>query len=176
MAARVFFALWPAGGVRDALAALASAAQAECGGRATAPDKIHATLFFVGEIERARVGRLEAIGASTRGRAFALDVNALKYWNHNRIVWAGTNRCPPELSALAASLTRALAAEGVHGGDRPYVPHVTLARNARRAPKQTRMVPLQWLVADFVLVESVRVGRGSRYDVMARWPLDASQQ
>jgi 2'-5' RNA ligase len=172
--ARVFFALWPETGVREALAATAQEAQAECGGRAMVAGKIHTTLFFIGDIERSRIPRLEAIAATIRGAPFDLDVDALQYWKHNRMVWAGAKRCPAPLSALVSSLSAALATEGLRGEDRPYVAHVTLVRNARRAPRLTTLTPLCWAARDFVLAESVRASGVSRYDVLARWPLDAS--
>jgi 2'-5' RNA ligase len=168
--ARNFFALWPNADVRAALAHAALAAQAECGGRATAAEKIHLTLFFIGEVERSLIPALEQCAARLEAHAFTLDMSRLGYWRHNRIVWAGSDACPPELAALASTLARNLAREGVQGEDRPYVPHVTLVRNARRAPVG-RAVPVpSWPVRELVLVESAPAPRGSRYQVIARFP------
>lgn len=169
---RVFFALWPDAGVRGALAAAGSEAQAECGGRATASDKIHLTLFFVGDVERERITRLQALASSISAAPFELDLSTLGYWRHNRIVWAGSRRCPAQLVLLVELLRQNLAREGLEAEDRPYVPHVTLVRNAKRAPKKTAIVPLTWRASDFVLVESVR-DESARYEVIARWPLVA---
>jgi 2'-5' RNA ligase len=171
--ARVFFALWPEADVAQALAAAAREAQAECGGRATAPEKIHLTLFFVGDVERERVVSLQALACSLRTDAFSLDVNAIDYWRHNRIVWGGPRHWPHALAMLVAELQEHLSAEGIKSDERPYVPHVTLVRNARRAPKRRTLGPLAWHADDFVLVESVPAGSGVRYDVIGRWPLAA---
>jgi 2'-5' RNA ligase len=168
---RVFFALWPHPAVRDALAAAAVKAQAECAGRATPAAKLHVTLFFVGEIERARLGALEACAAAVRAERFTLDMDVLGYWRHNRIVWAGARQTPPALESLVSQLTANLALEGIAGEDRRYVPHVTLLRGARCAPKNTSLDTPQWEVPAFTLVESVRAGGGVRYDVLGRWPL-----
>jgi 2'-5' RNA ligase len=172
--ARVFYALWPGPDVAHALASAAREAQAECGGRATAPEKIHLTLFFVGDVERGRVVSLQALAGSVRTNAFSLDFNAIGYWRHNRIVWGGTPRCPEALARLVANLQERLSAEGIECEERPYVPHVTLVRNAQRRPKRTIIGPLAWHADDFVLVESVPARDGVRYDVIGRWPLVAS--
>jgi 2'-5' RNA ligase len=168
--ARLFFAFWPDAAVRDALAALAADAQTACGGRMTAPEKIHLTLFFVGDIERVRIAALEAAAESLCTAPFDLVLDRLGRW-HNGIVWAGTSKCPPALAALAADLHGALGRAGVHGEERRYVPHITLVRNAARAPAAAAIPPCAWRVREFVLVESAPAARGVRYDVRARWPL-----
>jgi 2'-5' RNA ligase len=169
--ARVFFALWPDASVRAALSGAAVEAQVECDGRATAAEKIHLTLFFVGTVECARLPRIEQCAASLTGRPFTLDMRVLGYWRHNRIVWAGADACSPELSRLVAALTKNLAEEGIEAEDRPYVPHVTLLRNARRAPSRKAIEVPGWDASELVLVESVPAQRGVRYDIMARYPL-----
>lgn len=163
----MFFAIWPDDPVRDALATAALDAREACGGRATAAPKIHLTLFFVGEIERARIPELEACASAVEATAFALDLDVLGYWRHNRIVWAGTRSAPPALVGLAAALTAKLAAAGYRGEDRLYVPHVTLVRNARQAPPTPALEAPAWGVREFVLVESA----GGRYEPLSRWGL-----
>jgi len=171
--ARLFFALWPDRGVRDALAAWAQAAQATCGGRATPADKLHLTLFFVGTVERARIAALEAAAGAVRGEAFDLTLDTLGHWRHNRIVWAGASRCPPALERLAQSLSAALAAQGFAGEARAYAPHMTLVRNAERRPHAIGVLPRAWGVREFVLAESAPAPGGVRYPVLRRWPLAA---
>ena len=168
--ARVFFAIRPEEPVREALAAAALRAREECGGRATARPKIHLTLFFVGEVERSRIPELEACAAAVTAPAFELSTDVLGYWRHNRIVWAGTRSAPPALSILVAALTAKLAEIGYRGEDRPYVPHVTLVRNARSAPRNAALDAPQWDVREFVLVESAE----GRYEPLAGWPLPRS--
>ena len=168
---RVFFALWPDEDVRDALAALACAAQAQCGGRAMAREKVHLTLFFVGEIESTRIAELETVAASLRTERFALVLDRLGYWRHNHIVWAGASACPPALASLAVDLKAALARVDIVGEDRLFAPHITLVRNAARAPATTAFAPCAWRAREFALVESRPVAGGVRYDVRARWPL-----
>jgi 2'-5' RNA ligase len=70
-----------------------------------------------------------------------------------------------------SKLTRELARLGLRAEERPYVPHVTLLRNARRAPARNTFSPIDWRAREFVLVESVAANGGSGYEVIARWPL-----
>jgi 2'-5' RNA ligase len=131
------------------------------------------TLFFVGNIERARLASLKALARSIDSAAFEVDIDTIAYWRHNRIVWAGTQRCPRELAGLVHGLHERLATEGIKGEDRPYAPHVTLVRNAQRAQQRTGLEPFAWRADDFVLVESVPGHGGVRYDVIERWRLAA---
>lgn len=169
--ARLFFALWPDEGVRETLAAAVQDAHVQTGGRAITRDKIHLTLFFVGAFDRARISELEAIGAGVRSSAFDFDLDTLRYWRHNRIVWCGTTHVPPALAALAADLREALTRAGVRAEERPYVPHITLVRDAARAPRGVAFAPCRWHVREFLLVESEAAVGTMRYALRARWPL-----
>ena len=171
--ARVFFALWPKPRVRESLAAVTRAAQAECGGRATAAEKLHLTLAFLGDVDRARLAAVRSIASAVTGAPFELHLTRVGWWRHNHIVWAGSDHSPQGLEELVSSLHRGLSAEGYAFEDRPYAAHVTLVRNALRAPAQAAIPRLVWPVAAFALVESVPAGGGVRYEVLAQWPLGA---
>jgi len=171
--ARLFFALWPDAGTQRALGALAQDFRRACGGRAVPAGNIHLTLVFLGDVERARQPRLEALAAGIRGTPFELVVETVEYWRHNRIVWAGTRGCPEALQELVTHLGQVLAVEGVQPEKRPYVPHITLLRNARRGPAVPMPAAISWPVSRFALVESVPRERGRAYDVVRDWPLTA---
>lgn len=170
--ARVFFALWPAPGVQRALGDIARRARHDCGGRAVPDHNIHLTLVFLGNLPRDRVTALEPFASAVRGRSFALSVDCLEYWRHNRILWAGAGACPEALQELVAQLQDALAGAGYRFDRRPYVPHVTLLRGARRAPADTRLSAVEWPVEDFALVESAPREGARVYQVLRSWPLD----
>ena len=175
--ARLFFAAWPAPEIQQALGQLAQDLKRECGGRAIPARNIHLTLAFLGNVGRGRMARLEEIAAATSAQRFAqcfeLNVARAEYWRHNRIVWAGVDHCPGALQALAAGLERALAPEGFHFDARPYVPHITLLRDARRAPSTSVVSGIPWPVSRIALVESVPRARGRVYEVVRDWPLTA---
>jgi 2'-5' RNA ligase len=115
--------------------------------------------------------RLEALAAGIGAARFDLAVDRVEYWRHNRIVWAGVRDSPEALRDLVARLGRALAGEGVRIDERPYVPHITLLRNARHPPPAAEVPAIHWPVAKLALVESVPRERGRVYEVAREWPL-----
>lgn len=171
---RLFFALWPDAAARAALDGLTGTLQAECGGRVVPAANIHLTLVFLGDVATARFAdACHAAGGIATPR-FEFEARAIGYWRHNRIVWSGPAHCPEALRSLVARLESALAAAGFQFERRAYVPHLTLLRNARRAPALPEMPAIRWPVSEFVLVQSLRQDRGSRYEVLRRWPLAAA--
>jgi 2'-5' RNA ligase len=169
--ARLFFAAWPAAGVQETLHTVAQRAQRECGGRAVAQRNIHLTLAFLGNVPRDRLHQIEAVAGKVDGSRCDIEVDRLQYWKHNRILWAGVERCPESLAGLAEKLSEGLRAIGFKLDDRPYVLHITLVRNARCAPSE-RMIPaVAWPIHDIALIESVQRGNGRVYEVLRRWPL-----
>jgi len=170
-AARLFFAVWPTPAVQLALHNVAREALIECGGRAVAARNIHLTLAFLGDVERAWLHDLERIAAGIIVSQCEITVDRVGYWRHNRILWAGVEHCPDSMSALVARLTSALRELGFKLDERPYVPHVTLLRNARRAPAALAVPSIAWPVLDFALIESAQRGRERIYEVARTWPL-----
>lgn len=157
--------------MQNALGEFARAAQRECGGRAVPAHNIHLTLVFLGAVARDRLDGLEALAATVEGAAFSLEINQVDYWRHNRIVWAGVRDCPDVLTGLVKRLEHALAGVGFRLNQRPYVPHITLLRDARRAPAQNRLAPVAWPVSEFALVESVQLDNSQLYEVLQSWRL-----
>lgn len=171
--ARLFFAAWPAPEIQQALGKLALELQAGCGGRAISAPNIHLTLVFLGDIDRARLPGLEERARAVAAPCFDLAVDRVQFWRHNRIVWAGVAHCPPPALALVDQLAAAAAGEGIAVERRPYVPHVTLLRGARRAPAEPAVPVIPWPVSRFALVESVPRERGRAYEPLREWPLAA---
>ncbi len=167
---RLFFALWPDAGVRAGLASAAAALRRDCGGRATPAGRLHLTLAFLGNVPVARLPELEALAAMQEARPFVLNLDRIGWWSRQRLLWAGTQSCPRELEALASALAGALRTGGFSVERRPFLPHVTLLRDARRAPPQAAFGPVVWRAPGFVLAQSEMLGRGVRYRVVAAWP------
>lgn len=163
---RLFFALWPDEAARGKLAAWARGAHAVAGGRAMRPQNLHLTLAFLGNVAGERVRGLAAMPAPAV-RRFELTLDCAGYWPRNRIVWAGAAAPPPALEALAAGLRERLDGAGQPYDPKPFVPHVTLLREARRASLPA-FAPVAWPVTEVVLVQSVP---GADYAILARSPL-----
>jgi 2'-5' RNA ligase len=169
--ARLFFAAWPAPEIQRALGELAAELKPGCGGRAIPAGNIHLTLAFLGDVAPERRQRLESLAAAVAAPRFDLDVDHVEYWRHNRIVWAGVAHCPPAAAALVERLGAALAGEGFRVERRPYVPHITLLRDARNAPAHGTVAAIHWPVTRYALVESAPRERGRLYQVLREWPL-----
>jgi 2'-5' RNA ligase len=169
--ARLFFAAWPAPDIQQALGKLALDLKPGCGGRAIPSRNIHLTLAFLGDVERARLPGIEALASRMTAARFELVLDRVQYWRHNHIVWAGVTNCPAAAPALAGKLESALAGEGFRFERRPYVPHVTLLRDARQAPGEAAVPAISWPVTRYVLMESVPRERGRAYEVLREWPL-----
>lgn len=129
-------------------------------------DNLHLTLVFLGNVGCEKIPQLEALAARQRIPQFDLEFGVAGYWRHNRIVWAAPVATPESMRELVAALERALKSEGLHFDLRPYVPHITLLRDAR-APKVLPLLEFEWRVSEFALVESAR-----GYRVLARWALE----
>jgi 2'-5' RNA ligase len=169
--ARLFFAAWPAPEIQRALGKLALDLKPGCGGRAIPAGNIHLTLAFLGDVEVSRMPQIEALAAKAAAPRFELTVDRVQYWRHNRVVWAGVAQCPAAARQLVGQLESGLAGEGFRVERRPYVPHVTLLRDAQRAPAEERVPAIAWPVARLALVESVPRDRGRAYEVVREWPL-----
>lgn len=98
-----------------------------------APDNLHVTLKFLGQIEPVlvqRVGSLLAEVASQHS-AFELEVRGLGAFptpRRARVIWAGLAAGAAELGRLAARVDAGLAELGFAPEARPFAAHVTLAR------------------------------------------------
>ncbi len=168
---RLFFALWPDVAVQRALARWTRSCHAICGGRSPGSDKLHVTLAFLGEIEVERYRTLLEIGDSVRGPGFELTLDRIDYWRRNRIVCAGASRVPERLAELARCLVTRLRGAGFRPDARDFVPHVTLLRDAKRAPDWQEMAPLTWTVSTMRLVETLRADGKLAYRQVHCWTL-----
>jgi len=136
-----------------------------------ARDSLHLTLAFLGDVAAQRLAAAVTAADGVRSPAFALRLDRLGYWRHNKVAWAGCDAVQPALAGLATSLAASLRQQGFALEERPFAPHVTLLRKAERAPDEPAWAGVGWPVREFTLVESRLSGSGSRYTVLQRWPL-----
>jgi 2'-5' RNA ligase len=170
---RLFFALWPSAAERTALAAWQSALQHKCGGRAMRAEGLHATLLFLGEVEVERLEALQLAAQEVSAPAFTLLLDAAHYWGHNHIVFAAPGQVPPALLALASGLEQSLQHHHFKFDARSFKAHITLLRKARWSDSLLPAPPaVAWQMRDFALVQSVGDEQGTRYEVLARFPLN----
>jgi 2'-5' RNA ligase len=171
---RTFFALWPSPETRAELALRATTVAKACSGRPSRPDTLHLTLVFLGATPRERMASLQALMDDIRLPRFALQLDQCGWWRHNGVAWAGARAAPEALTALQRALARGAEKLGFSLDVRPYVPHLTLARDAGRSPAAAAMPPLDWNVESFVLVASELTPEGPHYRILHERELDAN--
>jgi 2'-5' RNA ligase len=162
---RLFVAINLPADVREALhAAAAPLREHDAPVQWVAPEAIHLTLKFLGEVEPEREDAITAALASVAGgrRAFPLPVGgfgAFPSRTRPRVFWVGTEAVPA-LELLQHDLERTFADLGFPLEGRPFRPHLTLGRTHKGAERQARTVgELLDDVAfeDTVTVESVEL-------------------
>jgi 2'-5' RNA ligase len=182
---RLFVALWPPAEAVDELSA------AVAGVRSLAPDlrwapsrQWHLTLVFLGEVADPRRPELARRLARAAARHPPLQ---LRFGDAGRFgdrvlftkVWG--DREP--LRRLAASAAAASRRSGLAVGDRPYRPHLTLARSRRGVDLRSLVAALRsysgtdWTATQLHLVESrlgSAPGRAAEYEPVEAWPLSGS--
>lgn len=170
--ARVFFALPIDAAVDAHLDSLVPRIVAESDGRAVPAGNLHATLAFIGAVTRDELEQLIEIGSATAGAPFDLALDTVGSFKGARVAWLAPSRLPPALMVLHEALTTRLRAGSFRVEDRPFHPHVTLARHCRRAIAARTIAPIAWRVRRMVLYESVTMPQGPRYEPRAAWPFD----
>lgn len=157
--------------------------------RLVAPEDLHLTLFFLGPVAAARRGELEAAFESGLAGREAPELElvasgAFPDAGRPRILWLEPREPRPGALAELERATREVAvAAGFRAEERPFRPHVTVARVAVRARGRRRpAVPsgffdlepgLEWKPRAAALVESVPGPRGASYRVLREFPLAA---
>ena len=97
------------------------------------PGGIHLTLKFLGNIPSKRVTEItEAMKKAAQGISpFLLEISGLGAFpslKQARVLWVGVGGELDKLSTLQQKIDSALAALGFAREERPFVPHLTLAR------------------------------------------------
>jgi 2'-5' RNA ligase len=178
---RLFVALTPP---PDAVSELREAAAAVSGLPAlrwTRPDQWHLTLAFLGEVDdQALLDLAERLGrAAARHGPLTLALQGAGRFG-NRVLWTRVNGDVEALRRLAASVRAAARRARLAVEDRPYRPHLTLARGREGADLRPAVDALDgftgspWTAAELNLVRSW-LGSGPErtalHEVLMSWPL-----
>jgi 2'-5' RNA ligase len=166
----LFFAVFPDSDTRRRFAAAAQALMLDGGSRRVPSENYHLTLAFIGEVS-APLSALEAVGAAQRAPAFTARFDGYEYWPTTSVVVARASSCPAALDDLRRGLCANLARCGVRVDDRPFRPHVTIARKVSQAPVLQAMPEIAWTAHAFQLARSDRSRAGAVYTVVDTWPL-----
>jgi 2'-5' RNA ligase len=161
------------------------------------PESLHLTLKFIGEQKSEQVEAIAERLQKVEGGAFDIRFAGYGYFptaKAARVFWIGI-QAGPQLPELAANIDRAVAELGVPREDRPYSPHLTLARggtgqrsgspkrqkgdspNTTFAALNKRLSAMGELdfgtttAHEFILYQSQLSPRGSKYTKLQRFPL-----
>jgi len=101
-------------------------------------ENLHVTLRFLGDLGDSGVRRAgEAAGRGAKGHAaFTARLGApgaFPSMNRPRVLWTGLTEGRDEAIALAKSVNQSLDHGGFGPADKPFKPHITLARVRERA-------------------------------------------
>lgn len=167
---RLFFALWPDAELRRRLWELAQQAAGRHG-RAVAADNLHLTLAFLGSLDTDHLDAVRDAAAAVDPRLLSITFDRLEHWQRPRLVCLVPSRPPAVLSELVTALAAALRSRELPTDDRPFTPHVTLARRVR-APDALPpfQAPIRWTATGFQLVASRTEETGPVYSVIGTWP------
>jgi len=191
---RLFVAIDLDNGIRDRVAEFASGLRrAAPDVRWTLPQSWHITLKFIGEVAPDRLSKikeqLEKINSGptdtrVRGTGFFPTARSA------RVFWAGVQG-DSALAALAEAVDRSLGSIGIPFEERPFTPHLTLARSASasrgtepsasakqqfaKLQKQLEKVPEPdfgtMTAREFFLYQSKTSPKGAEYTKLARYEL-----
>ena len=185
---RLFFAVELPAEVRSRVARYAEGLRARAPADVRASweraEKLHLTLKFIGEVEaeRAEGLKIAAASACAGGEPFAVTIagtGAFPPRGAPRVLWLGVADSGGGLARLHARLEEECAAEAFPREQRPFRPHLTLAR--LRAPAGAARLahlhscsdfgPETFTVGELVLVRSELGPGGSRHTPLSRHAL-----
>jgi 2'-5' RNA ligase len=142
--------------------------------RWTRVEQRHLTLQFLGAVPDAEELKASVANSLRESGPFTLRLGGAGAFPNARrasVLWIGVHEGAQALAALAERVTRATATLGFEGDDRPYRPHVTLARASRARDLREVVAALgvtatspSWSVDRVVLFDSTPSSRGSRAD------------
>lgn len=188
---RTFIALELPDNVRAFLTReIARLSQALPGVRWVDPAGLHLTLAFLGELddEALAAAKTATQQAATPGAPFTLRTGALGTFGPRstpRVIWIGMQGEMPHLLALQEALAQQLEDAGFPREQRPYSPHLTLARlKTPLAPevltrldtllREPRREHTSWRAEDISVMKSELARSGAHYTHLQVYPLGHS--
>jgi RNA 2',3'-cyclic 3'-phosphodiesterase len=158
--------------------------------KAVEPENLHVTLKFLGATDPDLVAEIQKIAESaasgqTRGQLTLSGLGVFPHLHRPNVVWVGLEGPGAKtLSALAASLEVSLEPLGFAREQRPFAPHLTLARVKAKPPPSLRTLLERHAktvfgtasVEEIELIRSEPGPDGSRYTVLGRCPLSRAPE
>ena len=176
---RAFIAITPPTTLQQTMAEVRQVFQ-RCAWRWVIPNHIHLTLKFLGNVpDESVTSLLQAMEHAAQGQTvFPLRAKALGCFPQParpRVLWVGLDDPSQALGRLNERLMAALTPRGFPPEERPFHPHLTLAR-AQNGTRSRQLLPMlqtyynrdfgEFLVTQLHLVQSGLQRGGSRYTIL----------
>lgn len=180
---RLFVALPISAQVREDLSALIqNLRRADAHRRWVDPGNLHVTLKFIGEVAPEKVAAIcDALATIHAAEPLHLEFRNIGFFPNIRrpsVAWIGITS-PPALAFLAAEVNRVLAPLGIPREEKPFVPHLTIARfKENRIPPALSAEIVKWKDRGFGtlsareihLVQSRLKSSGAQYTTLRSFP------
>ncbi len=155
------------------------------GARWVPVEQIHLTLAFLGEVDEPTTGRLTGELSQIRTPAFKLCFTGTGCFpdrRRPRVLWVGLEP-EPRLNLLAAKIRTAVLNCGIPQEERPFSPHITLARlklpSSRESgvflDQQAKKILPPLSVQEFTLFQSRLTPQGAVHIPIRSFPLAAAE-
>lgn len=179
---RLFIGIPVSAGTADDLAAVVNQLRfpaAPDSLRWSARESWHITLQFLGSTKPGQYGCITTRLRELRYPPVRIELGSLGIFDRAGVLYVEV-RVTPELTALQQAVAASTSPCGFTLEDRPYHPHITLARRKGKGGRELRNLKLHMqqqprlaaFTADsFILYESISTPDGSRYDVRERLQL-----
>jgi len=148
--------------------------------RWSTPEQWHITLEFLGAATEEQCACLLTQLAAIKSAPFAIRLASLGAFHRPGVFYLGVAPAP-ELLALQKKVESATRPCGFEPENRPYRPHITLARSKGAAKPREIQTALArsgknleysaFVATEFCLYQSHTLPSGSQYEVKARFPL-----
>lgn len=176
---RLFFSLPLPAEVRENLRGPLERARALCGRTLSFgnPAQLHFTLAFLGDQDEAALDRARAAAAAVSREPFDLHIKgagAFPSLSRPRVVWLGLHTGAEEMTEVARVLREQLLRNGVSFDEKPFRPHLTVARleSRGRVPDEALSIlescEASSRASEFHLVQS----KGGRHETLRSFPLE----
>lgn len=147
--------------------------------RKTDPEKLHITLRFIGEIGKEQADSVQQNLAGIEFEPFSLKINTLGCFpkkGRSKIFWAGFEHSA-EFMDLSNSVDKVIDSVTGKQRDKPFKPHVTIARIRKSLKYKVTCEELtsrgfdsiDFKVTSFQLMESVFEKGGVNYKIQAEY-------
>ena len=175
---RTFIAIELSDDIRDALAQVQShLSYASADVKWVAPQNVHLTLKFLGEITEEKAAEvaaaLDAVSAETKPFELTFqDIGAFPKIELPKVIWVGLDKGAQESIALAGKIEAALTKIGFQQEARPFAPHLTVGRvrsGKNRATFREKLLNCKLttgncqLIRSFILFKSTLTPTGPIY-------------